>query len=168
MRWQPGEPVCPECGFAWDISRQAAIGLVAGGPEEATAAVRGVADPLLCDPLPWSASMYVWHLVDVLRIGAERLLTLAADPGRGIACWDENALADARRYRQLSAVVGLTVLRTAAREWEQAATAAPQDAVVSHPRFGLLDALDLIRRNAHEVHHHLLDIHRCQNPGHRA
>ena len=42
--------------------------------------------------------MYVWHLVDVLRIGTERLLTLTYDPGRGIACWDENALAEARRY----------------------------------------------------------------------
>jgi hypothetical protein len=32
--------------------------------------------------------MYLWHLVDVLRIGNERLLTLTRDPRRGITCWD--------------------------------------------------------------------------------
>lgn len=104
--------------------------------------------------------MYVWHLVDVLRIGAERLLTLKHDPDRGIACWDENALAEDRRYQQLSPGVGLIVLRPASREWVQAALAAPATAEVSHPEFGTLGAVEIIRRNAHEVHHHLMDINR--------
>jgi hypothetical protein len=39
----------------------------------------------------------VWHLVDVLRIGTEPLFALTYDPGRGITCWDENALAEACR-----------------------------------------------------------------------
>jgi hypothetical protein len=108
----------------------------------------------------WSASMYVWHLVDVLRIGAERLLTLKHDPDRGIVCWDENALAHDRRYQQLSPVVGLIVVRAAAREWAQAALAAPATAEVSHPGFGTLGAGEIIRRNAHEVRHHLMDINR--------
>src|SRR5260370_974252 len=63
----------------------------------------------------WSASMYVWHLVDVLRIGTERLLTLTHDADRGITCWDENPLAEARRYQQLSPAVGLIVLQLAAQ-----------------------------------------------------
>jgi hypothetical protein len=162
VRWQPGEPTCGECGFDWDIPRETAIGLVAGGADAVAVAVRGVPDPMRCDPLPWSASMYAWHLVDVLRIGAERLLTLAADPGRSLVCWDENALAEARRYRLLSPVVGLTVLRQAADEWCKAAAEAPREVVVSHPQFGMLDALDIMRRSAHEVQHHLLDIRRCQ------
>jgi hypothetical protein len=29
-------------------------------------------------------ALYVWHLVDVLRIGTERLFALTHDPGRGI------------------------------------------------------------------------------------
>jgi hypothetical protein len=108
----------------------------------------------------WSASMYVWHLVDVLRIGTERLLTLAIDPARGIPCWDENALAEVRRYQQLSPGVGLIALQSAAREWSRAAAAGPATAEVSHPQFGTLTAVDVIRRNAHEVHHHLMDITR--------
>ena len=53
----------------------------------------------------WSASAYAWHLVDVFRIGAERLWHVAADPGRPLACWDEVALADARGYEHLSPLV---------------------------------------------------------------
>ncbi len=104
--------------------------------------------------------MYPWHLVDVLRIGTERLLTLTHDPDRGITCWDENALADVRRYERLSPVVGLIVLRSAARDWDHAARAAPAGAEVRHPEFGALGAVEIIRRNAHEMHDHLMDINR--------
>jgi hypothetical protein len=69
-------------------------------------------------------------------------------------------LAHDRRYQQLSPVVGLIVVRAAAREWVQAALAAPATAEVSHPRFGTLGAGEIIRRNAHEVGHHLRDINR--------
>jgi hypothetical protein len=160
MRWQPESPVCAECGFDWEAARQEAVALVAAGPGRAAAALAGVPDPLRRDGERWSASMYVWHLVDVLRIGTERLLTLAIDPARGIPCWDENALAEVRRYQQLSPGVGLVVLRSAAREWAQAAEAGPVTAEVSHPQFGTLTAVDVIRRNAHEVRHHLMDITR--------
>src|SRR5262249_34632991 len=100
----------------------------------------------------------------VLRIGTERLLTLTHDPRCGIICWDENALAEARRYQQLSPVVGLIVLRSAAQAWVTAAAAAPADIQVRHPQFGTLGALEIIRRNAHEVHHHLMDIKRADTP----
>jgi hypothetical protein len=85
--------------------------------------------------------MYLWHLVDVLRIGTERLLTLTHDPGRGITCWDENALAKVRRYQQLSPVVRLIALRSAAQAWATTATAAPADVQVRHPQFGTLGAV---------------------------
>ncbi len=78
--------------------------------------------------------MYVWHLVDVMRIGTERLLTLTYDPGRGITCWDENALAEVRRYQQLSPVVGLIVLRSAAQAWSTATAVALADVRVRRRR----------------------------------
>jgi hypothetical protein len=158
MRWQPDSPVCAQCGFDWNIARQDAIGLVTNVPDAAAAAMARLPDPERRAGARWSASMYVWHLVDVLRIGTERLLTLSHDPGRGIACWDENGLAEARRYQQLSPAVGLTVLRPAAREWAAAAAAAPAGVQIRHPQFGPLGAVEIIRRNAHEVHHHLADI----------
>jgi hypothetical protein len=158
VRWQPDSPECAECGFAWTVSRDDAIDLVTQLPEAATAAIACIQHPMQQTSIRWSASMYVWHLVDVLRIGTERLLTVTHDPGRGITCWDENALAETRRYAQLSPAVGLIVLRTAAREWSGAAGQAPTEAVVRHPQFGDLGALEVIRRNAHEAHHHLMDI----------
>ena len=163
MRWQPDSPECAECGFAWTISRDDAIDLVTQLPVSATAALARVHQPTRQAGPRWSASMYVWHLVDVLRIGTERLLTLTHDPGRGITCWDENALAETRRYAQLSPAVGLMVLRTAAREWAAAASEAPAEAVVRHPQFEDLGALEIIRRNAHEAHHHLMDINRYRD-----
>jgi len=165
MRWQPDSPVCAECGFDWQMTRQDAIELVAHVPGAAAAAIANIDDPARRTGERWSASMYVWHLVDVLRIGTERLLTLAHDPARGITCWDENALAEGRRYQQLSPAVGLIVLRSAAEAWTAAAAVAPADIQVHHPQFGSLGALEIIRRNAHEVHHHLMDINRCATQG---
>jgi hypothetical protein len=164
MRWQPDGPVCAECGFDWEIDGQDAVELVAGAPDSAVAAIAGIQDPMRRTGDRWSASMYVWHLVDVLRIGTERLLTLIHDPGRGITCWDENALAEARRYQLLSPAVGLIVLQSAAQTWTATAAAAPADAEVHHPQFGVLGAVEIIRRNAHEVHHHLMDINHADTP----
>ena len=63
---------------------------------------------------------------------------------------------------QLSPAVGLIVLRSAAREWARtAASSAPaRHPWSSHPQFGALGAVEIIRRNAHEVRHHLMDINR--------
>jgi hypothetical protein len=164
MRWQPDSPACAECGYDWEITRQDAIELVAQSPDGVAAAIAAIEDSMRRTGDRWSASMYVWHLVDVLRIGTERLLTLAYDPGRGITCWDENALAKARRYQLLSPAVGLIVLRSAAQSWATTAAVAPADVQVRHPQFGLLGAVEIIRRNAHEVHHHLMDINRADAP----
>lgn len=133
------------------------MAIIASGAERAGSALTVVADPMRETGGRWSASMYVWHLVDVLRIGAERLTTLRLDPTRGIPCWDENLLAEARRYRQLSPVVAPIVLDIAAREWLEAAAQAP-DTTVEHPQFGTLRTIDVIRRNAHEVVHHVGDV----------
>jgi hypothetical protein len=140
--------VCAECGFDWQMTRQNAIKLVAQVPGAGAAAITGTNDPTQRTGERWSASMDVWHLVDVLRIGAERLLTLAHDPDRGITCWDENALAEARRYQRLSPAVGVIMLRSAAEAWTTAAAGAPADIQVRHPQFGSLGALEIIRRNA--------------------
>lgn len=101
--------------------------------------------------------MYAWHVVDVLRIGSERLLALQLDSLHGIPCWDENLLAEARRYEQLSPIVALAALEVAATQWLATVSETP-DAEVEHPVFGVLRTIDVVRRNAHEVRHHLWDI----------
>jgi len=49
---------------------------------------------------------------------------------------------------------------SATQEWANAASNAPVETVISHPQFGALGAVEIIRRNAHEVRHHLMDINR--------
>src|SRR5215831_11372275 len=162
MRWQPSSPVCAECGFDWILARPDAIDPVANVADATATAIAHIPDPGHRIGAPWSASKYVWHLVDVLRIGTERLLTLTHDPDRGITCWDENALAEARRYQQLSTTVGLLMLQSVAQAWITAAAVAPGNVQVRHPRFGSFAAVEIIRRDAHEVHHHLMDINRAR------
>ena len=108
----------------------------------------------------WSAGGYLWHLVDVLRIGSERMLTLRYDPAAGLPCWDENALAEVRQYERLSQAAGVHALRGAAGEWVRTARDAPAAATAHHHQFGAVTADGGMRRNAHEAVHHELDI-RC-------
>jgi hypothetical protein len=160
VRWAPKEATCAGCGFDWSIEPDEAIVVI----EELPARLAALFDHAGVSPPPaagrWSARGYLWHLVDVLRIGSERLLTLRYDPEAGIACWDERALAEVRQYEQLSAVTGLHALRSAAAGWTLAARSTPEAAVTAHPQFGQLAAADIIRRNAHEAVHHELDIRR--------
>ena len=152
---------CPECGFDWNetryevligqcVSTIAIFGSVLSriDPEEAVA------------PGLWSASRYVWHTVDVLRFGTERLWTISADPAFGVPAWDENVLADVRSYDELSPVVGLIALLSAADAWRTAALEAPHDVATPHPEAGSLRSFDVVQRNAHEVRHHLWDVRR--------
>jgi hypothetical protein len=161
MRWQPEADHCGECDFAWSIGSDSAVSLVAGSPKRIATLLEG-AQRARQRPAPdvWSPSGYLWHLVDVLRIGSERLLTISLDPATSIPCWDENALAEVRRYDSLSPRVGLVAYEGAANQWVAIANSVSMDASVQHPEFGTLSAVDIVRRNAHEVQHHELDIRR--------
>lgn len=157
VRWQPEGPVCTECGFEWTCEKSAAIAVVAALPRDAAEALPDLDTVFARSGRRWSAAMYLWHLVDVLRIGSERLLTLQLDPDQGVPCWDENGLAAARRYNRLSPIVGLSVLETVTAEWTRLALTLPEGEV-EHPLLGSLSTVDIIRRAAHEAHHHLQDI----------
>jgi hypothetical protein len=109
----------------------------------------------------WSASHYVWHTVDVLRFGTERLWTIGADPSFGVPMWDENVMASVRSYDRLSPVVGLVALIDVAITWKDAALDAPREVTTPHPEAGSISAFDVVQRNAHEVRHHLWDIQRA-------
>ena len=166
MRWQPSKPTCDECGFSWTIAVTEALDIVTDAPALVATALDRAGEAAIVSPAPgtWSACGYAWHLVDVLRIGTERLWTIADDPGRTLPCWDENALADARSYGKLSPVVAPRALRDAAATWLAAALRMPEDAAARHEADGTVTAGDVIRRNAHEARHHLRDIARVTPP----
>ncbi|MDQ1714757.1 MAG: hypothetical protein QOC60_702 [Frankiaceae bacterium] len=150
---------CAECGFAWDVSYDEAVGIVGASPRWFAKAFDG--GQFLEPPAGvWSAKGYVWHVVDMLRIGTERLWMLRLDPTRGIAPWDPDTMAEQRSYEKLSAPVGLLSLEGAARDWLAAARGAPRDIRAAHPLFGTMDAALIATFAAHEVVHHTLDVRR--------
>jgi hypothetical protein len=160
MRWQPESDRCVECGFDWGCDIEVAIQQV----ERVDAALPQIADFERWTSRPgagvWSPSEYVWHLVDGLRIGAERLWLVSTDPEAPIICWDENVLASARQYGRLSPAVGRVALQSGRDVWLTAARSVPHDVEVTHDALGTMTAVDVARRTAHEVEHHLLDIDR--------
>jgi hypothetical protein len=160
--WVRPEALCPECGFDWD---EAGYEVLVGQCVSAIAvfgAVLSRIDPSAAvDPGLWSASRYVWHTVDVLRFGTERLWTISADPSFGVPIWDENVVAEVRSYDELSPMVGLIALISAAETWRTASLEAPHGVVTPHPEAGAIGAFDVVQRNAHEVCHHPWDVRRA-------
>lgn len=160
MRWKPETDRCPECEFDWNLASDDATSLVATSGKRIATLFEGAGEAARLPPEVWSPSAYLWHLVDVLRIGSDRLLTASIDPAAGIPCWDENSLAEVRQYERLSSRVAVVAYDAAVSAWVDVADRVSMDAAVEHPEFGTLTAADIIRRNAHEVQHHTLDIRR--------
>jgi hypothetical protein len=161
----PDEPdVCPGCGFAWSISVDEAVHLVQGVADRYEQLLADGVGLRSDDPARWSAKGYLWHVVDVLRFGTERLWTLTLDTDAGVPGWDQVVMGAARQYEKLSPDGGLRALRVALRDWVKAAREAPRAAKVEHAVLGDLTTVDSIRRNAHEVQHHELDIRNALAP----
>lgn len=108
----------------------------------------------------WTPAQYLWHVVDVLRFGVERLWTLDLDPDAGAMPWDENQAMAVRARSPHSVPVGLHALGRLAEEWGEAAWGAPAATTLAHPELGPLTRDDVVHRNAHEVVHHELDVRR--------
>ena len=161
MGWKPETDRCPECGFNWNVASGDAVSLVETSPKRIATLFEG-SEEATRRPAPdvWSPSAYLWHLVDVLRIGSERLLTASIDPAAGIPCWDENDLAEVRQYDKLSPRVAVVEYGNVVPAWVAVADRIPMKASVEHPEFDTVTAEDIIRRNAHEVQHHEMDIRR--------
>ena len=160
-QWGLRSGTCVECGFDWgERDYEALVGQCVRGVAVFGGVMSQLDPSAAVDPGLWSASRYVWHTVDVLRFGTERLWTISADPSYGVPAWDENVVADVRSYDALSPMVGLIALIEAARSWRQAALEAPHDVPTAHPEAGEICAFDVVQRNAHEVCHHLWDVRR--------
>jgi hypothetical protein len=160
---QTTSPHCAGCGWSWSLPIDEALDVVADVPARVGTALDRAGLAALRSPAAgvWSPSSYAWHLVDVLRIGTERLWTIALDPASGLPGWDQDDLAAVRRYADLSSIAVLRALRDAAATWLGTARSVPLDASAEHDEEGPMTAADVIRRCAHEAQHHLLDIERA-------
>ena len=95
--WETPGGTCPECSFDWDVSSyEALVGQCVRNVAVFGAVLSRVDPAAAVDPGLWSASRYVWHTVDVLRFGTERLWTVSVDPSFGFPEWDENVIAEVR------------------------------------------------------------------------
>ena len=154
---------CPECGTALEPSATDAAELITEGPatyKALFARTPAASWTIASSGSTWAPNAYLWHVVDVLRFGAERLWMLTLDPTAAVIAWDADEIAKARGYAGLSVAVGLHALDHATAMWLDAFDATPSDAVARHPEIGAMTALVMAQRNAHEVVHHTYDITR--------
>jgi len=169
-RWGPatyGDP-CTECGFRWSMTQEDAIATVMTAPTQFATLLRGVDGSLRHPDLGWSVVAYVCHVADNLRIWAERLAGLALGDPEGVAPYDQDLLAQARRYDGISLDGALWSLDRAANDWKEAVVLADRVGItLVHPDRGEQALVDVVRSNAHDVYHHRWDIRKILDGANR-
>ncbi|MCU1491729.1 MAG: hypothetical protein JWM85_3134 [Acidimicrobiaceae bacterium] len=153
-----GEP-CHGCGFSWGLDPCDAISVVKAAPDDFAVVLAGASGAERHPDLMWSVGAYVCHVVDNLRIWAERLAGAPIGADATVTSYDNELLAKARRYDGVALNGALWSLRRAADDWVVAVREAGyREVVLEHPDRGTLSVLDVARTNAHDVHHHLWDV----------
>lgn len=158
-----GDP-CHECGYGWSISQPDAVALVEGIPRRYSDLLAGRDGSARHRDLRWSATEYVCHVTDNLRIWAERLAGAARGATATLVPYDSDLLAQARAYNGVHITGALWSLEHAVRDWQEAVRLASTAGVsLIHPDRGEQTVLDVVRGNAHDAHHHGWDISRSLN-----
>jgi len=155
-----GDP-CRECGFRWSTPVPEAIKLVEGAPKRLKRTVAGTSGRDKRSELSWSVVAYIAHVGDNLRIWAERLAGIALGASPEVAAYDDNLLAVARSYGDLSVEGALWALSSDVDTWKHAVVLAlDKKVVVYHPDRGDQTVPEVVLGNVHDVVHHEWDIAR--------
>ncbi len=156
-----GSP-CRECGFDWSLDPEAVIVQVEALPDRFAALLDGRAGDEIAPGASWSAKAYVFHVADNLRVFAERLEGVAAGGSTALAAYDQDELADARHYDEMSVQSALWALRTSTAAWASATRGALTRPIeYLHAERGLLNAAEITRAPAHDAVHHCWDVTRA-------
>jgi hypothetical protein len=143
------------------MTHKEAVELVSAIPAECSRLLQGVDGSRRHPDLDWPVVAYVCHVADNLRIWAERLAGLALGDDSPVASYDQDLLAQARRYDDVSVAGALWSLERAAGDWRYAVGMADQVGIILvHPERGENSLLDVVRTNAHDARHHAWDIER--------
>jgi 8-oxo-dGTP pyrophosphatase MutT (NUDIX family) len=155
-----GDP-CRECGYDWSITPEEAIALVGRIPQR-YAALLAEHDASARHPeLGWTAGGYVCHVVDNLRIWAERLAGAVLGGATEVPGYDEALVARARGYQDIPVTGALWSLKHSAAQWQEiVGRALAEDIVLTHAERGEQRAADVASNNAHDAAHHEWDIRR--------
>jgi len=155
-----GDP-CHQCRFRWTMTQEEAVALVTAIPGEFTRLVEGIDGSHRHPDLTWPVVAYVCHVSDNLRIWAERLAALALGDLRTVAPFDQDLLAKARHYDDVSLAGALWSLDRAVDDWNDAVLIADHASILLvHPERGEQTLADVVRTNAHDAFHHGWDIQR--------
>lgn len=153
---------CPECGFDWETKIPDGIRTLAQLPNRASSIVDSMGELAYRKRQPdaWSASEYIWHLGDTLRMGAEWLHDIRTQDHPTHYAPDNDLIASGRQYRHLSAGTGLWSLDAACRLFtEEAARADPTRTCYYHD-WRDVTAAQVMGFMFHEAVHHLFDLER--------
>jgi hypothetical protein len=153
-----GDP-CDGCGFLWSITLERAMAAVSDTPDELARLLRPGDGVRRRPGLAWPVVSYVCHIGDNLRIWAERLAGLSLGDMGPVGRYDQDQLAEGRRYDEVSLAGAMWSLRRAVGDWTDAIPMANDaDVVLVHPDRGAQSVLDVATSNAHDCHHHVHDI----------
>jgi hypothetical protein len=143
------------------VTPREAIGQVEDLPARYTALVKGRRGDERHPELAWNVAAYTSHVTDNLRNWAERLAGARLTGVHQVPGYDQDLLAQARCYNDVSLAGALWSLQQAADAWVDSVSAAlEQNVVLEHADRGLLRAEDVARNNAHDAAHHAWDIER--------
>jgi len=161
--WGPalyGDP-CRECGFGWQITPDEAIEIVAGFPGDFSRLLKGTDGSQRHTDLSWSASAYVCHVADNLRIWAERLAGARLSGVLEVPGYDQDLLGQARHYNEVALGAALWSLTNAVEIWQESVRAAlASHVVLNHATVGRMTTADVARATAHDGSHHVWDVSR--------
>lgn len=156
--------ICPQCEAAWVRSRGVSGRIIAGAADR-YGALLADREEVAREPGVWSPTAYTVHVGDWLRIWAERLVAVGAEPARPLPSVDQDVLAAARAYGEVSDAAALHVLASGARELLEVAERVGS-VTFEHPDFGPADTEAILSWLAHEVDHHAWDVGRLRGGSH--
>jgi hypothetical protein len=155
-----GDP-CRTCDFSWTVSVDDAMAQMAEVPAAYAELASGATGHERHPDLTWSVTAYVCHVGDNLRIWSERLMGVVLGAPAEVGGYDENELAQARRYEQIRLEAALWSLGIAVTHWVGAVEQAqPLDVVLLHPQRGVQSLQEVAQSNLHDAEHHRFDIER--------
>ncbi|MGH9019913.1 MAG: hypothetical protein ACRDV0_02730, partial [Acidimicrobiales bacterium] len=117
-----------------------------------------------CPELDWCASAYVLHVTDNLRLHAERMAASARGGEYLFRGVDQDEVAVARGYDVVPIEGALWSLASVLGPYLDAyREAAAADVGLPHETRGAQRAIDVLRGNTHDAHHHAWDLGRIRS-----
>ena len=164
ITWIGGDPTsagCAECGQPWRPSLEDARATIATAPDTYRQLLAGGDPYRIPEDLDWHAAAYTWHVADLCRAWAERVVGHVGEPERGLAGFDPDELAAARNYLGMTATAASWSLRHSVELLLTTVDGDRAERVFEHEEWGAASFLDGLRWLAHEVAHHEGDLRRC-------